>query len=81
MMLWVGPDFGLEFLLVMALAGGALAVMAIVPVFGFVWQWALMRTGLGGLFVPQTGPPSIPYGVAISVAGTFVLYGKYLGHL
>lgn len=60
--LWIEPGWFLQLLIVMALAGGVLTV-----VFG---AWHIIRR--------QRGRLAVPYGVAISTGGLWVLCAHYL---
>ncbi|MDZ4307582.1 A24 family peptidase [Allopontixanthobacter sp.] len=60
--LWVKPDWFLELLIIMALLGGALTVV--------MGAWHVARR--------QRGRLAIPYGVAISAAGLWVIGVHYL---
>lgn len=60
--LWIAPMTFLRLLFVMALAGGVLTL-----VFGV---WHVMRRG--------SGKVAVPYGIAISIAGLWVLANHYL---
>ena len=62
--LWIEPMLFLRLILIMALAGGALTL-----VFG---AWHLMRRG--------SGKVAVPYGIAISFAGLWVLADRYLAN-
>lgn len=74
-MLWVGPDQGGRFLYITAIAGGILALLVVVPLTRRLWYWGEVAAG------PNKRPPpvSVPYGLAISVAGTLCLYEEFLG--
>jgi prepilin peptidase CpaA len=68
--LWAGPSLALQSLLVMAIAGGglALALLAVGAV--------RVRLSIAGLATPGPALKSqpLPYGVAIAVAGWWTLY-------
>jgi prepilin peptidase CpaA len=77
-MLWAGPEGGLEFLLVMAVSGGFLALALIVPMTRMVWEWTFMQLGKSLAVNEDTDQQSVPYGVAIAIGGTVALYHNYL---
>jgi prepilin peptidase CpaA len=60
--LWIKPAWFLELIVIMSLIGGLLTV-----VFG---AWHIARR--------QSGRPMVPYGIAISCAGLWVLASHYL---
>lgn len=68
--LWAGPAYIAEFLVVMGVTGGILAVLALlrpmIPVF---------------VFGPQVGGrlATVPYGVAIAAGGLWVIYRMFAG--
>lgn len=68
--LWAGPALALQSLLVMALAGGALALTLLA--FGAVRT----RLAIAGFAAPEGAWKSqpLPYGVAIAIAGWWTLY-------
>lgn len=70
-MLWAGSEHGAGFLAVTALAGGAMALLVMLPSTRHVLAHAYDRFGAGG-----TGNPianrQLPYGVAIAVGGLAV---------
>ncbi|WP_373085690.1 prepilin peptidase [Sneathiella sp.] len=79
-MLWAGPETGLQFLLVMALSGGILALFIISPITSFFLQWVSLRLGRSGTLLGSAAYPfSVPYGAAIAIGGTVSLYSGYLG--
>jgi prepilin peptidase CpaA len=70
-MLWAGPDFGIWFLIITGLAGGAMAIAIISPYRGMLAHACdrLGRTGNRNPFLKTV----LPYGVAICVGGLFVV--------
>ena len=62
--LWIAPSLFLKLLIVMALLGGVLTL--------FCGMWHIMRR--------QKERLAIPYGVAISAAGLWILSTEYLPH-
>lgn len=60
--LWIAPDLFLQLLIVMALAGGVLTIV--------LGAWHVMRR--------QRDRLTVPYGVAISTGGLWVLCAHYL---
>jgi prepilin peptidase CpaA len=62
--LWLPPTAFLSLLIIMSIAGGALTIIF------------LVRHKLAKL----AGQPEIPYGVAISLAGFWAIYERYLNH-
>lgn len=62
--LWIAPRFILPMLFVMAVVGGVIAAIM------------LVRHRLGD----AEGTPEVPYGVAIAVAGWWVVHQQYLNH-
>ncbi|MCC7394117.1 MAG: prepilin peptidase [Sphingomonadaceae bacterium] len=64
MALWIRPSLILPFLLLMALVGGGIAAVMILR----------RRMGRG----PEK--PELPYGVAISAAGFWVIYQQFVNH-
>jgi len=76
-MLWAGPETGLDFLLLMALSGGALALLYVLPLAhaGRLWiarhlQGPMPRLAAG------IADQSVPYGVAIAIGGTLALHSS-----
>lgn len=63
-MLWIPIDLFLPTLTVMALAGGLLSVIMLII--------KKIRA--------DTGPPEVPYGVAIAAAALWALHQQYLNH-
>lgn len=72
--LWIAPRFIMPFLFVMAIVGGVLA--AIMLLHSRIHQPAL-ATGDTGEDPPA---PEVPYGVAIAIAGWWVIYQQYFNH-
>lgn len=72
--LWIAPRFLMPFLLMMAIVGGVIAAIMLVQ--SRLRQPAL-PTG-GGEDTPPA--PEVPYGVAIAVAGWWVVYQQYFNH-
>lgn len=68
--LWAGPHEGLEFVLVVSLVGGALALVALSP-FRHVLEYALQAVG-GGKTVAGAARGVVPYGIAIAAGGLYV---------
>ena len=74
--LWAGGPTLVPFIVLTALAGGALAVVwlamrslrALLPV------PALIALGRLGVEVPRAEPTTLPYGVAIGLAGFWLVY-------
>ncbi len=68
--LWAGPEFGLWFLAITAVAGGVLALVACTP-FRFILGHA--QTAIAphaeGVVIPKG---IVPYGIAITAGGAFV---------
>ena len=77
-MLWAGPEMGLQFLLVMAISGGILALALVLPMAQMIREWALVRIGKGTAAPTASAQQSVPYGVAIAIGGTVALYSGYL---
>jgi prepilin peptidase CpaA len=74
--LWAGAPFTPSLLLVMALAGGVLGLVAL----GIQNVRRYRSTGIAGVIVPDTtvAAPKLPYGVAIA-AGAFYAGVQMLG--
>jgi len=79
--LWVGPISGAEFLILTTLIGAGMALVIISPRIKIVWEWWNMKLGTHGLIDLYPDKRSLPYGVAIAVAGCFVISNIYFGHL
>jgi prepilin peptidase CpaA len=77
-MLWAGPEQGIRFLYITAIIGGLIALILIVPLSQQVWLWIRAKTGLSCKPYSRGCPVSVPYGLAISVAGTVCLYDGFL---
>lgn len=73
-MLWVGPDRGLRFLYITAIGGGVLAFLLVLPLTRRLLSWNMGPAGPG----KDQEDVSVPYGLAISVAGTICLYEQFL---
>ena len=71
--LWAGPHGVLEFLLVVGLAGGVLALIAVTPL-RFVFAEAAAALG-GAKAVRGAFLGVVPYGLAIAAGGLFVAAG------
>ncbi|MEH6402690.1 MAG: prepilin peptidase [Sneathiella sp.] len=80
-MLWIGPVWGVEFLVLTTLIGGVMALIVISPRARLLWEWGNAKFGSSQLidFYPEA--QSLPYGVAIAAAGIFVINDIYFGHL
>jgi prepilin peptidase CpaA len=68
--LWAGPALALQTLLLMALAGGVMALGMI------VYSALRMRLSFVGMVAPGTAIKSqpLPYGLAIAAAGLWMLH-------
>ncbi|MCF8467487.1 MAG: prepilin peptidase [Sneathiella sp.] len=77
-MLWAGPDMGLQFLLVMAVSGGVLALTLVLPAAQVIREWTLVQLARHIPIPTGAARQSVPYGVAIAIGGTVALYGGYL---
>ena len=81
--LWAGPAAAMDFLLVTALAGGALAMFYLLPEINYLIGWmraAIERRApaLQGIEVQSNfRTHGLPYGVAIAAGGIFVLWTRY----
>ncbi len=76
--LWGGPIMGFEILVLTALIGGGLALIAMSPLVRHVWDWSAMRFGFKeGIFIYPT-VESLPYGIAISAAGCFAIMRMFI---
>ncbi len=77
-MLWAGPDQGVRFLFLTAIAGGVLAFMVLAPTLlkSWFWRWFGKERQIGLEDVCRQA--SVPYGLAISLAGTVCLYEGFL---
>jgi prepilin peptidase CpaA len=72
--LWIAPRFIMPFLLVMAVVGGVLAAIMLVH---SRMRQPVLATGETAENQPA---PEVPYGVAIAIAGWWVLYQQYFNH-
>jgi len=75
--LWAAPTYLVDFLLVMTLAGGALALLFLMPKVRYGLAGLLMKLGQADLSENMQSR-ALPYGVAIAVAG-FVLGAQLMG--
>ncbi len=75
---WCGPISGPEFIILTALAGGAMALLVLSPVIRIFLIWGQAVLGLSTVsLIPEK--ETLPYGVAISIGGVFAIYQAYLG--
>ena len=72
--LWIAPRFILPFLMVMAVTGGVIAAIMLVH--------SKLRRPVAASGSSDDNPPApeVPYGVAIAIAGWWVLYQQYFNH-
>lgn len=84
MALWAGPAAALDFLLITGLAGGALALMYLLPEISYAMTWvrvAAERRAPNLAAVMGAGKnikEGLPYGVAIAIGGGYVMWSRYL---
>ncbi|MGE4369499.1 MAG: prepilin peptidase [Burkholderiaceae bacterium] len=71
LMLWAGPILALPAIVITTLAGGVLAVAGLMARFFLQRQWL---TPLSPCLRRLDARRGVPYGVALSVAGVYVLY-------
>lgn len=85
--LWAGPAAAVDFLVFTGLAGGALALLYLIPQIAYAMTWLRMtieRRVPALTVVPIAGDVKkngLPYGVAIAVGGIFVLWSHYMAGL
>lgn len=81
-MLWAGPETGLDFLFLMALSGGLLALFFILPLANYGRHWIARHLyGVMPSLADGIADRSVPYGVAIAIGGTFALHPGFLPFL
>lgn len=81
--LWAGPAAAMDFLVITGLAGGALALLYLLPEVANALAWLRMAAerrvpalrALAAQTTVQTH--GLPYGVAIAAGGIFVLWSRY----
>jgi prepilin peptidase CpaA len=77
--LWAGPEHVIDLLMVMALAGGLIALFMIIAR-GDLAALGLRVFALAtGQKSPDSGGAKVPYGAAISVGGLYVAWRLMLG--
>ena len=82
--LWAGPAAAFDFLILTGLAGGALALLYLLPEIASALGWARMQLERCIPALQTAGQTTdvkihgLPYGVAIAAGGIFVLWSRYL---
>jgi prepilin peptidase CpaA len=77
-MLWAGPDYAVEYLVIMAFAGGAIGVISVNPITKYTWAGLQTAIGKNRGMTMATAIDSVPYGLAIAVGGSVPLMKNYL---
>lgn len=77
-MVWVGPENGLLFLMVMALTGGFIGLISITPYLKTIWANFQTRIGKNQYLTAPEAIASVPYGVPIALGGSIALINGYL---
>lgn len=84
MALWAGPAAAMDYLLLTGLAGGALALIYLLPecVHALTWFRGTLERRVPALqsiaLASDVRTQGLPYGVAIAAGGVFVLWTRYL---
>lgn len=81
--LWAGPSAAIDYLVMTGLAGGALALMYLLPEIAHAMTWLRAHAERLAPALQSAGGPGdvktvgLPYGVAIAAGGVFVLWSRY----
>lgn len=76
--MWGGPIGGLEFLFQTTLLGAGLSVLVLSPVFRSIWDWGHAHAGFQEDLLIFPTRESLPYAVAISIAGSVMIYRVFI---
>lgn len=82
--LWAGPAAAMDYLVLTGIAGGALALMYLVPEVAHAMTWfrATLERRVPRLqaiaIASDVKTQGLPYGVAIAAGGIFVLWSRYV---
>ncbi len=76
--MWAGPISGMEFLFSTTLVGAGLSILVLSPGFRILWDWGHAHAGFQEDILLFPTRDSIPYAIAISVAGSAMIFRVFI---